>query len=64
MFNEDTITDVVFKVPDLWIGIGDKFLVKGTDFDNAEDLEQLILADKEMKFVDLSDLYCLAVTIH
>lgn len=56
MFKDDNIlniADVVLKVPDLWVGIGDKFLVNGTDFDNAKDLEQLILADKEMHFVVL-----------
>ena len=59
MFNDDKIPDVVLKVPDLYVGIGDKFLVNGTDFDNAEDLEKLILADKEMNFVVLSDfIWC------
>lgn len=64
MFNDGSITDVVLKVPDLYVGLGDKFLVSGTDFDNAEDLEQLILADKEMQFVVLSDFYYYAVIVH
>ena len=64
MFNDGSITDVVLKVPDLYVGLGDKFLVSGTDFDNAEDLEQLILADKEMQFVVLSDFHYYAVIVH
>ena len=50
MFEMGKIPDVVFKIPNLWLGIGDKFLVSGADFNNAEDLEQIILEDKEMNF--------------
>ena len=46
--NTDTISDVVLKVSNLWVGIGDKFLVNGTDFDHSKDLEKLILAEKEI----------------
>ena len=42
--------DVVFKVNDLDCGIGDKFLKNGIDFNTKQDLEQLLLEDKEMHF--------------
>ena len=50
MFENGKIPDVVLKIPNSWLGIGDKFLVSGTDFKNAEDLEQIILEDKEMNY--------------
>ena len=50
MFENSKIPDVVLKIPNLWLGIGDKFLVSGTDFNNAEDLEQIIFEDKERNY--------------
>ena len=50
MFEKGKIPDVVLKIPNLWLGIGDKFLVSGADFNNADDLEQIILEDKEMNY--------------
>ena len=45
------ISDVVLKLPDVFYGIGDKFLKRHEDFDTNEDLEQLILEDKEMRYL-------------
>ena len=54
MFENGKTPDVVLKIPNLWLGIGDKFLVSGTDFNHAEDLERIILEDKEVNGVLLA----------
>ena len=45
MYEEVTNKDVVLKLADSYLGIGDKFLQFGKDFTNQGDLEQLIKSE-------------------
>ena len=45
MNEEITNKDVVLKLADSYLGIGDKFLEFGKDFTNQDDLEQLIKSE-------------------
>jgi len=48
-FSKEVNCDVVCKIVDSYLGIGDLFLVKGKDFNRIEDLEKIMTQNKVYK---------------